>query len=104
MGRRARREQAKADRRTQSRGTTPPRGGLGTSTAAPSGENQRSGSWWKPQWIMDIYSELRRVTWPSRLEVANLTVVVVLVSIALGLVLGGFDLFFSWIVEQTLFR
>jgi preprotein translocase SecE subunit len=44
------------------------------------------------------------VTWPTRLEIANLTVVVILVSILLGFVLGGFDLFFSWVVEQTLFR
>ncbi|HIE84831.1 MAG TPA: preprotein translocase subunit SecE [Dehalococcoidia bacterium] len=104
MGRRARREQAKADRRTQGRGATPPRGGLGTNASAATGESQRNGSWWKPKWITDIYGELRRVTWPTRLEIANLTVVVILVSILLGFVLGGFDLFFSWVVEQTLFR
>ncbi|SVD98116.1 uncharacterized protein METZ01_LOCUS450970, partial [marine metagenome] len=88
MGRRARREQAKADRRTQGRGATPPRGGLGTSTSAATGESPRNGSWWKPKWITDIYGELRRVTWPTRLEIANLTVVVILVSILLGFVLG----------------
>lgn len=53
---------------------------------------------------MDIFSELRKVTWPTRQETANLTGVVIIVSLALGVLLGGADLLFGWIVEQTLLR
>ncbi len=105
MGRRARREQARAEKKGQNR-RTPPRGvpaqtSAGTSRAV--NEAASTGAWWKPRWIADIFSELKRVTWPSRGEIANLTGVVIVISIILGLLLGGFDLLFSWVVEQVLF-
>jgi len=53
---------------------------------------------------MDIISELRKVTWPSRREVMNLTVVVLVVSLLLGAVLGVADLGFGWFVEETILR
>jgi preprotein translocase subunit SecE len=53
---------------------------------------------------MDIISELRKVTWPTRQETAHLTVVVIIVSLLFGVVLGGADLFFSWLIEQTILR
>jgi preprotein translocase subunit SecE len=49
-------------------------------------------------------SELRKVTWPTRQETMNLTLVVMVVSAALGLFLGGLDYVFNWIVENTLLR
>ena len=105
MGRRARREQARAEKKGQSR-KNPPRGipaqpSSGSSRAG--NESASAGAWWKPRWIADIVSELKRVTWPSRGEIANLTGVVIVISIILGLLLGGFDLLFSWVVEQVLF-
>lgn len=42
--------------------------------------------------INDVLSELRKVTWPTREETRNLTVVVIGLSVVLGLLLGGFDL------------
>ena len=45
--------------------------------------------------IDDILSELRKVTWPSREETRNLTIVVIGISVTLGLFLGGIDLLFS---------
>jgi preprotein translocase subunit SecE len=39
----------------------------------------------------DIMAELRKVTWPSREETRNLTIVVIGISVALGAVLGGLD-------------
>ncbi|MBX7111850.1 MAG: preprotein translocase subunit SecE [Dehalococcoidia bacterium] len=53
---------------------------------------------------MDIISELRKVTWPSRAETMHLTLVVIVVSLIFGVILGGADLIFSWIVEQTILR
>jgi preprotein translocase subunit SecE len=53
---------------------------------------------------MDILSELRKVTWPTRAETMHLTIVVIVVSILFGVILGGADLIFSWVVEQTILR
>ncbi|HWO93256.1 MAG TPA: preprotein translocase subunit SecE [Dehalococcoidia bacterium] len=55
-----------------------------------------------PEWLRNIVAELRKVTWPTRQETQNLTVVVVTVAIAIGIVLGVFDFVFSWVIERTL--
>jgi preprotein translocase subunit SecE len=41
--------------------------------------------------LIDTEQELRKVSWPSRREVQNATVVVVLVTMTLALLLAGFD-------------
>ncbi len=56
-----------------------------------------------PRFIVDIVSELRKVTWPTFSETRYLTIVVAVVAIAVGLFLGGFDLFFGWIIEKLFF-
>jgi preprotein translocase subunit SecE len=58
----------------------------------------------RPRWVEDIISELRKVTWPTRQDTTNLTMVVVVVSVAVGLALGGIDLLFNWVIENTLLR
>ena len=55
-----------------------------------------------PGWLDDIWSELKKVTWPTRQETAYLTMVVVIVSLAVGALLGGVDIFFSWLIDQLL--
>ena len=52
----------------------------------------------------DIISELRKVTWPTRQDTLSLTWVVVIVSVVVGLALGGIDLLFNWFIENTLLR
>lgn len=104
MGREMRRAQERAERRQKSddqpkfRAAPPP-----INPSAPAGAGAR-GSLLKPRWATDIIAELKKVTWPSRREVANLTSVVIVVSIALGALMGGADLFFGWLVEQALVR
>ena len=49
--------------------------------------------------IHDVRSELRKVAWPTQRETINLTVVVIALSVAMGLFLGGIDFIF-----QELFR
>jgi preprotein translocase subunit SecE len=49
--------------------------------------------------VRDVRSELRKVSWPSQRETINLTVVVMAFSIVVGLFLGGIDFVF-----QTLFK
>jgi hypothetical protein len=40
----------------------------------------------------------------ARAETTNLTSVVLVVSLLVALVLGGADIAFSWLIEQTLLR
>jgi preprotein translocase subunit SecE len=57
-----------------------------------------------PRFIQDILSELRKVSWPTREETIRLTMVVVVVSVAIGMLLGGVDVTFNWLVDNTLLR
>ena len=58
----------------------------------------------RPRWAEDIISELRKVTWPSWADTRYLTFVVIVVALSVGLLLAGIDLFFNWLIEQTLLR
>ena len=44
------------------------------------------------------------MTWPTREETLRLTVAVVIVSVAIGLALGGIDIGFNYIVDHSLLR
>jgi preprotein translocase subunit SecE len=57
-----------------------------------------------PRFVRDIISELKKVTWPTREETLRLTFAVVVVSVAIGLSLGGIDIGFNWIVDHSLLR
>ena len=43
--------------------------------------------------------ELRKVTWPTREQTINLTIVVVVVCVAIALFLGGLDWLFAEVVK-----
>ena len=43
----------------------------------------------------EVYSELRKVTWPSRQETTRLTTLVIVISAAIGALLGLIDIAFS---------
>ncbi|MDH5672102.1 MAG: preprotein translocase subunit SecE [Myxococcales bacterium] len=47
----------------------------------------------------DVVGELSKVTWPSRDETTNSTVVVIITSIIAALILGGFDAVWSAITD-----
>jgi preprotein translocase subunit SecE len=57
-----------------------------------------------PRWVEDIVSELRKVTWPTRHETVNLTIVGLVVAVIIGFILGGIDVFFNWLISHTLLR
>jgi preprotein translocase subunit SecE len=57
-----------------------------------------------PKAVRDVINELRKVTWPTREETTRLTVAVVVVSVVIGLSLGGVDIGFNWLVDNTLLR
>jgi len=75
--------------------------------AAPRAEG-RSGlaaaASWRPRFLMDIINELRKVVWPSRQDTVHLTVVVVVVAIIVGAILGGIDIGFGWLIDNSLLR
>ena len=52
-------------------------------------------------YIGEIVTELKKVVWLSRREVAYLTGIVLLVTIAAGIVLGALDFGFSALVEKV---
>ncbi len=54
--------------------------------------------------LSDILSELKKVTWPSRRETANLTMIVVIVALAVGLFLGLVDFGFAQLMNWLLVK
>lgn len=59
---------------------------------------------WRPRFVMDIVSELRKVVWPSRDDTLHLAVVVVIVTIIFGALLGAIDIGFGWLIDKTLLK
>jgi preprotein translocase subunit SecE len=52
------------------------------------------------QFIGDVRAELRKVVWPTRREAANLTALVIAVSVAMGVLLGLVDYAFAEIFRR----
>lgn len=46
--------------------------------------------------VVEIVTELSKVTWPTRKELSASTVVVLVVSVIAAIILGAFDAFWSW--------
>ena len=49
----------------------------------------------------DTRAEVKKITWPDRETTRNLTFVVIAISVALGIVLGGIDYILFQIFEAT---
>ncbi len=54
------------------------------------------------RFLRETYSELKKVVWPSREEATNLTVIVIVVSLGVGLMLGLIDLGFFELINRGL--
>lgn len=52
----------------------------------------------------EVKDELKKVVWPSREEVIRLTSVVIIVSVGIGLFLGGIDLLLTKVVQLIVTR
>jgi preprotein translocase subunit SecE len=59
--------------------------------------------WYKRlgNFLKDVRAELRKVTWPSRNEVVNTTVVVIVATVFFGFYLFFMDIIFSWVITQV---
>ncbi len=62
------------------------------------------GKWFRSlkQYFRDAWSELRRVTWPSRKELWNSTLTVLVVIALAGVFLGAVDLLLTFLVNLYL--
>lgn len=49
------------------------------------------------------YAEMKHVTWPSRKRAVIYSVVVIVFSVGLGYLLGGFDTLFRLALQSTLY-
>lgn len=47
--------------------------------------------------LIDTEQELKKVSWPSKIEVRNATLVVVLVTFVMSILLYGFDRILQWV-------
>jgi preprotein translocase subunit SecE len=58
--------------------------------------------WYRRFWhfLKEVRSELRKVTWPSRVEVYSTTIVVIMATIFFGFYLFFMDIIFSWVITQ----
>jgi preprotein translocase subunit SecE len=54
------------------------------------------------EFFKEVLAEFRRVTWPSRREVANSTVVVLAVTLVVAFFLGAVDIGLARVVERIL--
>jgi len=80
-----------------------PRAAVATAGGAARGGSGRGGVLgWRPRFVTDIISELRKVVWPTRQDTVYLTVVVVIVTLILGAILGAIDIGFGWLIEKSL--
>ncbi len=48
------------------------------------------------RYFRETYHELRRVSWPTRSEAINLTIIVIAVTTFMAIILGLMDWVFSW--------
>ena len=51
------------------------------------------------RYFAESYSELKKVTWPSREQVRNLTVLVFVISGIFGVYIGFFDFLWSRVLQ-----
>jgi len=53
------------------------------------------------RFVEESWSELKKVTWPTREQVRNLTVLVFIISAAVGAYIAFFDALFTFIISQV---
>ncbi|OGD13064.1 MAG: preprotein translocase subunit SecE [Candidatus Aminicenantes bacterium RBG_16_66_30] len=51
--------------------------------------------------LRDVRSELKKVTWPSKNEVVSTTIVVIAATVFFGFYLFFMDVIFSWVITQV---
>jgi len=50
--------------------------------------------------LKEVKAELKKVTWPSRSDVINTTIVVLIATLFFGFYLFFMDVIFSWVIKR----
>ncbi len=50
----------------------------------------------------EVIAEIKKVTWLTRREILNLTLMVLVVTIVVALILGGIDYGFSYLIQYII--
>ena len=53
------------------------------------------------EYIKAVRAELTHVSWPSRNQAIGYTALVIGISVAVALILGGFDFVFTYLLEKV---
>ncbi|MBI4084874.1 MAG: preprotein translocase subunit SecE [Candidatus Levybacteria bacterium] len=53
-------------------------------------------------YIRETFDEMKKVKWPTRAEVTRLTIIVLIISVIVGLYIGGLDYIFTKLMELIL--
>ena len=56
------------------------------------------------QYIKDSIAEMKKVTWPTKKQTYNYTLLVILVSLAVAIFLGALDYIFNWLLQLIIVR
>ena len=51
------------------------------------------------RYFQESWTELKKVAWPTRDQVRNLTVLVFVVSAAIGVFIAFWDFVFTWVIQ-----
>ena len=49
--------------------------------------------------LQQVFAELKKITWPTRQEVVRLTATVILISVIVGVFIGGLDFIFTSLLQ-----
>jgi len=52
------------------------------------------------RYVAESWSELKKVTWPTRIQVRNLTVLVFVISAIIGVFIAGVDYIFFQLIAR----
>ncbi len=56
------------------------------------------------QFLREVRSEMSKVTWPNRNQTVKMTIIVLIVSVVVGILIGGLDLlltrFFGVLIQR----
>lgn len=54
------------------------------------------------QFVKDTYNELKKVVWPTRQQTINLSTIVLVASVIMGVILGAVDWVFTHLMQSYL--
>jgi preprotein translocase subunit SecE len=102
MNRAVRRQQLKEPKEKPARSPLPKTGTAPRAKGAAAEPRSKGVSGMTPRFFRDVISELRKVVWPKREDVVNLTIVIVIVTVIIGAALGLIDIGFSQLIDKVL--